>query len=101
VRILLLIAFACNLLVLALLAARYPELSPTVQMRFNAAGEVAALRPRHQVLFLPLAAFGLGLLNTGLGLLLYRREQLGARLLQGASVLVQVLFGIAVFTIIR
>ena len=37
VRTLLLLAFALNLLVLALLAVRYPELGPTVQMRFNAA----------------------------------------------------------------
>lgn len=101
VRALLLAALALNLLVLALLAARYPELAPTVHMRFNAAGQVAELRPRHQVLFLPLAAFGLTLLNTVLGLSLYRRQQLGARLLQGASVLVQALFGIAVVTIIR
>jgi hypothetical protein len=101
VRALLLAAFALNLIVLALLAARYPELDPTVRMRFNAAGQVAELRPRHQVLFLPLAAFGLTLINTVLGLSLYQRQQLGARLLQGASVLVQTLFGIAVVTIIR
>ena len=36
-----------------------------------------------------------------IGLLFYRRQQLGARLLQGASVVVQILFGIATITIIR
>jgi uncharacterized membrane protein (DUF485 family) len=101
VRILLLAALLLNLIVLALLAARYPELGPTVRMRFNAAGQVAELRPRHQVLFLPLAAFGLSLLNTIIGLACYQRQQLGARLLQGASVIVQVLFGLAIITIIR
>ena len=101
VRTLLLIAFVLNLLVLALLAVRYPALDPMVQMRFDAAGQASDLRPRHQVLFLPLAAFGLSLLNTVVGLLLYRSQQLGARLLQGASVMVQVLFGIATATIIR
>ncbi|HEU4324319.1 MAG TPA: PH domain-containing protein [Roseiflexaceae bacterium] len=100
VRLLVLVAFALNLLVLAVLAARYPGLTDTIQMRFNAAGEVQELRPRHQVLFLPMAAFGLSLLNTGLGLLLYRNQQLGARLLQGASVIVQVLFAVAVLNII-
>ncbi|GAB4193915.1 MAG: PH domain-containing protein [Roseiflexaceae bacterium] len=100
VRLLVLVAFALNLLVLAVLAARYPNLTDTIQMRFNAAGEVQELRPRHQVLFLPMAAFGLSLLNTGLGLLLYRNQQLGARLLQGASVIVQVLFAVAVLNII-
>lgn len=101
VRTMLLVAFAINLLVLGLLAARYPQLAPEVQMRFDAVGEVVELRPRHQVLFLPLAAFGLSVLNTGLGLLLYRAQQLGARLLQGASIVVQLLFGIAVYTVIR
>jgi Bacterial PH domain len=101
VRRLLLIALALNLIVLAVLAARYPLLGPTVPMRFNAVGQVAEPRPRHQVLFLPLAACGLSLLNTVVGLAFYRRQQLGARLLQGASILVQILFGVAVATIIR
>lgn len=101
VRALLLLALALNLLVLGVLAARYPALEPLVRMRFDAAGQVADLRPRHQVLFLPLAAFGLSLLNMIVGLLFYRAQQLGARLLQGASVVVQILFGIAVLTIIR
>lgn len=101
VRRLVLAAFTLNLLVLALLATRYPELAPEVQMRFNSVGEAAELRPRHQVLFLPLAATALSLLNIAFGLLIYRSQQIGARLLQMSSVLVQVLFGIAVITIIR
>jgi hypothetical protein len=101
VRILLCIAVGLNLLILGLLAARYPLLDATVPMRFNATGQIAEPRPRHQVLFLPLAALGLALLNTVIGLAFYRRQQLGARLLQGASVVVQILFGIAVATIIR
>jgi len=100
VRALVLIAFTLNLVVLAFLAARYPTLGESIQMRFNAAGETQELRPRHQVLFLPMAAFGLSLLNTALGLLLYRNQQLGARLLQGASVIVQILFAVAVVNII-
>jgi hypothetical protein len=101
VRGLLLVAFLLNLLVLGVLMARYPTLEPMVRMRFDPAGQVADLRPRHQVLFLPLAAFGLTLVNIILGILVYRRQQLGARLLQGASVIVQILFGIATLTIIR
>lgn len=100
VRRLLLVALVLNLLVLALLVARYPSLGAQVQMRFNATGQVAELRPRHQALFLPLAAFGLTLLNTALGLLLYHRQRLGARLLQGTSVVIQILFAIAVITIV-
>jgi hypothetical protein len=100
VRGLLLLALLLNLAAVGVLAARYPELAPLVEMRFDATGEVAELRPRHQALFLPLAAFGLSLLNMALGLALYHRERLGARLLQGASVIVQLLFAVALATVI-
>lgn len=101
VRSLLVVTFALNLVVLGVLAARYPLLEPMLRMRFDAAGQVSELHPRHQVLFLPLAAFGLALFNMIVGLLIYRRQPIGARLLQGVSVLMQVLFGIAALTIIR
>ncbi|HMO58477.1 MAG TPA: PH domain-containing protein [Roseiflexaceae bacterium] len=100
VRALLLVALFLNLLALALIANQYPLLAGAIEMRFDATGETMELRPRHQVLFLPLAAFGLSLLNTLLGLALYHRERLAARLLQGASVIVQILFLIAVVSII-
>jgi hypothetical protein len=100
VRRALVVALALNLLLLGFLASRYPGLGSTVQMRFNAAGDLAELRPRHQVLFLPLAAFVVSLLNTGVGLTIYAREQAGARMLQLGSVLVQVLFAIAVLSIL-
>ena len=101
VRGLLLAAFVLNLVMLGILMARYSELAPVLRMRFDPAGQVADLRPRHQVLFLPLAAFGVTLVNIALGILVYRRQQLGARLLQGASLIVQILFSIAMLTIIR
>jgi hypothetical protein len=100
-RWLLLLALGLNLALLGVIAARYPALAPMIEMRFNAVGEVAEIWPRHQILLLPLAALGLTALNAGLGLLLFQRHPPGARLLQGASVVVQVLFGIAVITIIR
>jgi hypothetical protein len=101
VRGLLLAAFVLNLLVLGVLMARYSTLDQVLRMRFDPAGQVADLRPRHQILFLPLAGFGLTLVNIALGMLVYQRQQLGARLLQGASLIVQILFGIAMLTIIR
>ncbi len=100
IRWALFLAFALNLILLGFLAARYPALSATVEMGFNAAGQTVDLRPRHQVLFLPLAALMLCLLNMGLGLMLYQQEQTGARLLQFGSVLVQVLFAVAAFAIV-
>lgn len=101
VRTLLLVAFAINILMLGMLAARYPDLAPMIEMRYNASGEVTGLRPRYDALFLPMAAFLLSLINTVFGLLLYRQQQLGSRLLQGASVMVQILFAVAIATIIR
>lgn len=101
VRVLLLICLGLHLLVLAFLAARYPSLSHMIEMHFTAAGEAVELRPRHQILFLPLAAMGLSLVNILLGLLLYGRQRVGAWLLQGTSVVVQLLFGVAVATIIQ
>ncbi len=100
VRWTMLLALGLNLLLIGMLFARYPELTPMVEMRFDAAGATTELRPRHQVLFLPLAGLGLSLLNMAIGLAIYRREQTGARVLQMASVLMPVLFGVAVFTII-
>jgi hypothetical protein len=72
-----------------------------LQMRFDPTGQAADIRPRHQVLFIPLAAFGLTLVNLILGIALYRRQQLSAYLLQGASIIMQILFAIALITIIR
>lgn len=93
-------ACGLNLLLLGFLATRYPGLSEAIALRFTATGEVAELRPRHQVLFLPLAALTLLLLNTGLGMSLYNRTADGARLLQLGSALVQIFFAVAALTIV-
>jgi hypothetical protein len=101
VRRLLITAILINLAIMAVLAWRYPGLEELIPMRFNAVGQVAEPRPRHQVLFLPLASFAITLLNIVVGLIFYRQQQIGARLLQGASIIAQILFSIAIITIIR
>jgi hypothetical protein len=101
IRRLLLITLLVNLLALAIVTQRYPHLAPTLDMRFDPTGQVAEVRPRHQVLFLPLAALGLTLVNLVLGIALYSRQQLSVRLLQGASLIVQMLFLIALLRITR
>lgn len=101
IRWLLVIALLFNLIALAIVTSRYAGLEPMLQMRFDPTGQASDIRPRHQILFIPLAAFGLTLVNLILGVTLYRREQLSAYLLQGASVIVQILFAIALVTIIR
>lgn len=101
VRSALLLALVLNLALFGWLMLMYPSLPALVELRANAAGTAAALRPRYQLLVLPLAGSVVGLLNAGLGLTLYGREPAGARLLQIASVVVQSLFVVAALTILR
>lgn len=101
VRVALLVAVALNLALLGWLMLIYPGLPTMIDLRSDAAGAATALAPRHQILFLPLAGAVLGLLNTGLGLSLYRREPVGARLLQVTTAGVQLLFMVAAVTIVR
>ena len=101
VRTALLVAMGLSLLLMGWLAAIYPGLPAMIDLRADAAGVAAILRPRHQVLFLPLAALVILLINTGFGLSLYSRTPLGARLLQVASALAQILFAVAILTIVR
>lgn len=101
VRLALGAAVIINLCLLGWLMASYAGLPPTLEFRGDAAGATTGFAPRHQILFLPLAGAALGLLNTALGLGLYRREPMGARLLQVASAVVQLLFTVAALTIIR
>ncbi len=94
------LAFGLNLLMLGILAARYPDLAVAVSMQFDPSGQALDLRPRHQVLLLPLAAFLISVINMVLGLILYQRERIGVQLLQLASVLTQVLFGVVIIAIV-
>jgi len=95
------LALFINVLAVGLLAWYYPTLAETVQMRFDAIGDASQLRPRYQALFLPLAALGVTSVNLLGAMLCFRYEKLVARLLQGASVVVQILFAVAVLMIVR
>ncbi|MEI8306922.1 MAG: PH domain-containing protein [Chloroflexales bacterium] len=100
VRTALLSAVGLSLLLVGWLAAIYPGLPPMIDLRADAAGMAMALHPRHQVLSLPLAAVAIILINSGFGMSLYSRTPVGARLLQVASALIQVLFAVALLTIV-
>jgi hypothetical protein len=97
---LLALALVVNIIAVGLLSWYYPILPAEVEMRFDAVGGVSELRARHQVLFLPLAAFGVTLVNFFGALVFFRYEKLVARMLQGASVVVQILFCVAVIMIV-
>ena len=101
VRLLLLLALGMNALLFGVLAARYPGLPELVQFRYSPTGAIAELRPRHQTLFLPLAALALTLLNTAIGVAIYHTQRPGARLLQVASVILQLLFGVALLAVLH
>jgi hypothetical protein len=92
-------ALLANLAVVAVLMLIYASLPADLPLRV-VLGMPSELRPRHQILFLPLAALGLALLNILIGLLIYRREPNGARLLQMTSLVLQILFGVAALTIV-
>jgi hypothetical protein len=100
VRTLVVLALVINVLALGILAWRFPLLPELIELRFNQIGELAELRPRHQVLFMPLAAFGISLLNIVVGLICYTREISGTRLLQSSSVIAQILFMVAMLNVV-
>jgi|APCry1669188970_1035186.scaffolds.fasta_scaffold38542_1 Bacterial PH domain len=96
----LLAAMGLSLLLVGWLAAIYSGLPAMIDLRADAAGMASTLRPRHQILFLPLASIAILLINSGFGMSLYSRTPAGARLLQVASALVQILFAVAILTIV-
>ncbi len=96
----LVLAFSLNLLMLGILAARYPNLAVALPLQFDVTGQPIDLRPRHHVLLLPLAAFLVSVCNVVVGIILYQHERIGVQLLQLASVLTQVLFGVVIIAIV-
>lgn len=93
-------AVLLNLTLLGLLMTLFPGLPPLVELRADAVGAAAALAPRHQILFLPLAGAVVIFLNVGVGLWLYQHEPVGVRMLQLAAALIQVLFIVAALSIL-
>ncbi|MBM4412850.1 MAG: hypothetical protein FJ040_05305 [Chloroflexi bacterium] len=95
-KLLLTLAILINVIAVGLISWYYPTLAAEVEMRFDAIGGVLESRPRHQTLFLPLAALGLTLANLVGAIVFFRYEKLISRMLQGASVVIQILFCVAV-----
>ncbi len=95
-----LLALLFNLVLLGGLMLLYADLPLLLSLRTDASGAAANLVPRHQILFLPLAGLLIGLINAGLGITLFSRSVIGARMLQLASAGVQMLFIVAALTIL-
>lgn len=94
----LLLALGVNLIMLGFLFASYQQLPLALPMQFDANGHAIDLRPRAHILLLPLAACVLSLINTALGLVIYRRNQIAAQLMAMIAVVVQTLFAVALLT---
>lgn len=94
-------AILLNLALLGALMALYPSFPPLIGWRSDATGAIVEMASRYQILLLPLAGAAILFLNVGVGLWLYGREPVGARMLQVTSAVVQVLFGVAALTMLR
>lgn len=82
------------------LCFRFPSLPPLLPLHFDALGNPDRLGVRGQIFFIPLIGWIVLLVNGALGGLLYPRERLGAYLLWGGGLAVQILFWIAVLGIL-
>ncbi len=98
--VMILVAAAMNALLFAVGFARFPELLAGVVLHFSAAGTPDRFGTPDQALGPALIALILLVLNTAVALAIYLRgEKLAAYLAWGGSVLVQLLFLIAMLTV--
>ncbi|PDW02345.1 PH domain-containing protein [Candidatus Viridilinea mediisalina] len=93
----LLVAALINLALVGWLMHAIPTLPALIDLQRDATG---TLVQSHQILFFPLAGLALALFNLGLGVALFSRSPVGARLLQVGTVLVQLLFSVAALTLL-
>lgn len=89
-----------NIAVWSLLTWRYPTLPDTVPIRFDPLGGTAGTRGRASTLVLPLVATAIGLLDTMLAALGYRRTRLGSELLLFGGLIIQIIALAAVWFIV-
>ena len=97
---LLAVSYASLLALLALLCFRFLGLPRMVPLHFDAAGHVDRLGTRAQLFVVPLIGLLTLLLNSVLGLLFYRHEQVASYLLWGGSILIQFLVWTAAIRIL-
>lgn len=89
----------CNLALFAYFAWSLPTLPPTVPLHFNAAGQVDRVGTAADLFTIPLIGGIVWLINTGLGLVLYRKDPMLTYVLAGGSALTQLLLLVAALTV--
>lgn len=94
------IGFLAVLALFGFLCARFPSLPRLLPLHFDSAGDPDRLGSRGQIFFLPLIGLIVLLVNGGIGVVLYRRERVGAYLLWAGASLVVIFLWTAVMGIL-
>ncbi len=92
---------AMCLLLFGLVSVRYPNLPATLPLHYDVLGLPDRIGPASQVFLLPFIGLLALIVNTVLGGLFYRREQVAAYLLWGGTIVVQVLLWIGTVNLLR
>ena len=79
----------------------YPRLPEELPLHFDAQGMPDRIGPRSGLLILPIIGLLTWAVNGGIGGLVYARQPIGAYLLWGGTLVIQVLAGIALANLIR
>jgi len=89
-----------NLLMFVFLLWRLPDLPDLVRLHFNKLGEVDRISPKGEVMWLPFIGLGTVLLNSIFGSVIHKRERILGLIFFAATLIVQFLLWIAIFTVI-
>jgi uncharacterized membrane protein len=100
VHVLLALGLLLNLALLAYIGWRYRALPEFLPLHFDILGQPDRLGVRSEMVKLPTIGLLLWFLNSLFSLAIHRWEKLGAYLLLGVTIVVQVLFWLATLNII-
>ena len=99
VHVLLVLGLLLNLALFAYVGWRFRALPQSLPLHFDILGQPDRFGVRSEIFKLPAIGLLLLVLNSLLGLIIYRWEKLGAYLLLGVTSVVQVLFWLAALNI--
>jgi hypothetical protein len=97
----LLASIVFNLLLFAILCFRYPRLPNLLPLHYDIQGRVDRISPRSQVFALPVIGLITWIANSALGAALYGRERIASYMAWSGALLVQILFLLALWNIVR
>jgi len=92
---------ALNALLFALLLFSYPDLPAAIPLHYDMAGQVDRIGPRSELFTLPVIASVTLAMNGVIGMIFYRRERMISYLAWSGAAVVQGLFLLALWNIIR